>query len=86
MINTQKGNELMFTFVCPYFKKYDNHIIRCEGIVNIPGVVSSQVVSFNSRNDRLNYINTFCSTFNYKKCPQAINLERKYENGNSTED
>lgn len=60
---------------CPFYKKEEPVIVRCEGLTKD----SRLVLQFNSKKNRLLYQSKYCKTEGYKKCRIYKMLMEKYD-------
>ena len=60
---------------CPFYVELEKHHVQCEGIEE----GSSLQVNFISRKDRLAFMDRYCRSMDWEKCPIAKMLYAKYE-------
>ena len=53
---------------CPFYNKHSVNKVHCEGKVH----------SFATRDDRFEYMQEYCRTFEYNKCTHAKQLLKSY--------
>lgn len=63
-----------FNFICPFFKWDEQKRIGCEG---------KHILKFNSPLGARLYMKTYCASWNWKNCPHAAELNKKYEEKNN---
>lgn len=61
--------------ICPFFKRFKHNAIECESVVK---GFDTKLQKHNNVQIR-SYINKYCSTYEYKKCPYAAYREREDE-------
>ena len=62
--------------ICPYFQTEDPLHIKCEGIVQLNKVDTEFVMRFSSKEQKKEWLQEYCETYHYGKCPYAIILEK----------
>lgn len=63
--------------ICPYFISEDPIRLRCEGIVKENN--ATNVMYFKNANQKKAWLEKFCETHQYGKCPYAKILNNKYQ-------
>ena len=61
--------------ICPYYRFHDRQKIKCEGLLDNAAAWNN----FQSETDKKTYFREYCCSYNWKACPWAQALSRKYE-------
>lgn len=59
-----------YQFICPFYKWDRKQKICCEDGFQI---------AFDSKTDAKRYLNNYCASWDYVKCPHARHMNDKYE-------
>jgi hypothetical protein len=72
-VNVMSNDHTYPRMMCPFYHTREGNTITCEGVVG-----RSQRAVFPNKPSKALHEATYCTTWDYKKCPQYRAVQQKY--------